>query len=66
MNGKVKSVCTICGNVEYHPLALHNKCGSWECKGIQHLPEDFEDKFALDGKGAPQLTKARKQLKEEK
>ena len=39
MNGKIKSVCTICGNIEYHPSALHNKCGTGECEGRQYLPE---------------------------
>ena len=34
---EVKSVCNLCGNVEYHQLALHAKCGSGECEGIQTL-----------------------------
>ena len=33
---------------------------------IVETDNSVEDNFALDGKGAPQLTKARKKIKEEK
>tara|TARA_R100000306_G_C4267866_1_gene88617 strand:- start:253 stop:498 length:246 start_codon:yes stop_codon:yes gene_type:complete len=35
----VRSVCTICGDEERHPLALHTRCRIGKCEGRYYIPE---------------------------